>query len=236
MEYDEIASLLHQGVHQGIHDRSAAEKAITLLEKHNFAPEYNFYLIVRALVYFPDLLERFLIRRRCMTIDDYECMVARCIEYKKDEVVSKSDWHHRSLYLLLQGRPDRDVRLRLLPKRAINSWLYNKAKAVGIRDKHYEGRQDGPYNYTIDVTEEITGEYWGYRKTYHLLEYGGEKRRALLERWRICGHDCTFQAACDYFGTNTIMIIEHLLSFFDLSITTSYFSFRKYTRVTRSCF
>jgi len=44
------------------------------------------------------------------------------------------------------------------------------------------------------------GQYAGYRHAYHLLMYGGKRNIELLDVWAHT-RDCTFDAACDFYGT-----------------------------------
>lgn len=176
--------------------REKAEQAVRIIEDLRPDKKHRFYLGERGLVYFPDLLERFLKIRQEIDLDDYESMVARCIEFKENE----EHWHQESLTILLKYLHP-GATLRLLPGRyQINRGLYEQAKEKGVRDLYYEGSAEP---YTLKSPEEMDREYLygGYRAAYHLLLYGGSRRKELLNWWKIVHYDCTYDAACDYYKT-----------------------------------
>lgn len=119
-----------------------AEKVIVLIEEFG-EWSYHLYLGERGLVAYPDLLKR-LFKVRMLTppaqtgvkynLDDYECMVARCIEqsYTKSLDILMDDsvkaWMTQGCTPIL----------RLLDgKYEINTELYAKAAEKGIVDPYY---------------------------------------------------------------------------------------------------
>lgn len=189
--------LLDQSRFERTRTREAVEQAIQIIEDLQPDKKYRFYLGQRGLVHFPDLLERFLRVRQEIDLDDYESMVARCIEFKEGEDLSLKQ---QSLTILLKYYHP-GATLRLLPGRyQIRQELYEQAKERGVRDLYYEGSTEP---YTLKSPEEMDREYLygGYRVAYHLLLYGGSRKKELVSWWKIAGYDCTYDAACDYYET-----------------------------------
>jgi hypothetical protein len=96
----------------------------------------------------------------------------------------------------------------LTKKYEINEEVYQKCKNSGLADPYLEAVRNNvqiKYTYPDCMYVENAGLYSGYRNVYHLLQYqqfdkDGEKRKKLLMRWDSWGTDCTFEAACDFFG------------------------------------
>ena len=205
---DDVCRLLHECRFSPRRSRDKAEKAIKLIESTGELQKRCFYLHQRGLVVFPDLLERYLRFFPKFKLDDYEAMVARCIEYKQDD---SDDWHRQSLEILLQY-PHEGAVLRLLQgKYRIDRDLYEKAAAAGVRDPCYEGSTE-PYTLKSPEQMEEEGMYGGYRQAYHLILYGGPRRSELVDDWKRYGPDCTYEAACDYFGTKDKEEIYRLMN------------------------
>lgn len=195
-----------------------AAKALALMERFSFT---DLYLQHRGLVVYPDLLQRYLKICTELGSDDFSAMVSRCIEHPME------NWAEPSLDLLLAFYKEHPDRVRfskysgntkylnnaelsreimqpqiMNTKYSIGIWLYNKAKNAGLVDKYYEATKNGkkiPYTHPGPLKMESDGfGYGGYRHAYHLLQYGGQRRMELIERWKKWGPDCTFEAACDF--------------------------------------
>lgn len=210
-QLEEAWNLIQQCRFAKDRSRDKVERAILLLETIPLDKQYSFYLGQRGLVVFPDLLSRFLQLRPVLELDDYESMLARCIEYHHDEESKEDDWHHQSLMILL-AYPHDGATLQLLPGRYhINENLYERAKSAGIRDLYYEGILTDPRFIKSPEDREVAGQYGGYRAAYYLLLYGGSRRRELVDWWKKWQYDCTYDAACHFYRTTDQNEIHRLL-------------------------
>jgi len=191
------------------------EKAISFIQGYISNKPLNFYLGMRGLVVYPDLLDKFLKLNIVVEPDDYASMIARCIEYKHNEVISCDDWHHKSILLLI-NYPHNDTHIQLLiGKYKINENLYNIAKINKIYDPYYDGTIINPIHLKSHEEVEHLGRYGGYRTAYYFLLYGGERKKELISWWIrdndseiTCSSDfrldCTYDAACDLYKTNDL--------------------------------
>lgn len=190
---DKINSNLHTCSFKVTRTREQAEQAILLFEKYK--PDYTGIHYSHGLVYFPDLLKRYLdvFNGKVRVHDiDLSCMIARCIEHSEIDINSL---HHLIAYL--NGN---SLELKLLRgKYNINTERYNLCKSHCIRDRFYDG-VNTDYFYDDINTKDNKGLYTGYRDSYHCLLYGNKRHlEILLKIWKSM-QDCTYEAALDFFG------------------------------------
>lgn len=224
---DEIMGLLAETRFSHKRTRESAEKAVSLMELHQIT--HNMYLQCRGLVVYPDLLQRFLdCIKNNLHPQDLRSMICRCIERnpnRRDENGangangSNDDWRQLSLNLLLiedSGIPDSQnpfdrikPTLQLLSKKYnIDLNLYNQAKETGFCDLYFDRHALSISRHTLSSEpylepdcakwEDEDGKYYGYREAYHLFLHGTDFT-SIMERWKDCGTDCTFEAAQDFF-------------------------------------
>lgn len=173
---------------------------------------YNRYFM-RGLVVFPDLLKECL--QGCLDTekyiewDDFQSMICRCIEAPED-----SEWSVLSCQYLLdylsrlptaQQNLLRNHNLLLMAERyEMNEDLLEKCRTAGLQDPYFS-EATRPTKYAEPSLWDLDNQsrYAGYRHAYHLLLYGGERKKELLEWWtRVLrgSLDCSFEAACDFYG------------------------------------
>lgn len=199
--FDVVLDCLSQCLHRHKRKRFLAEKAIELVEKHKITKVLHFG---RGLVYFPDLLERFLNVQKEMKAeihqDDLACMFARCIEHKPEDTHARQSIKH-----LIAFKGDQSIEIKLLPGRyPIDNELYELIRWENVQDSYYDATMElTSYVYTHQdiVKKEDSGLYTGFRDAYHALLYGGaEHLQALIVRWDLFGdEDCTVEAAREFF-------------------------------------
>lgn len=203
--YEDVERLLNDDIYESI------EKGITMIENIEIPRVRNFYLTSRKLVLFPNLLKRFLVHRQ-LALDDFEAMVARCIEYKVGETYVNGDRRSRSLEVLITYAQHHDVRgaiLRLMVgKYIICDELYKKVNVLGIYDPWYDSNGNLPYTLPSHYELRKTGKYAGYRVAWHLLLYGKSRVLELIDWWNDNGLDCSFTAACDFFECTDFNTIQ----------------------------
>lgn len=202
---DKAAVLLHDCRFSSKGSREKAEEAMNLLRPYkDIDIGKRLYLGSRGLVSYPDLLEEYLSSFE-IEGDDYAVMLARCVEYK----INVESWNHDSLLILLKYRDKYNVKnIRILPgKYKIDERLYSILRDHEIRDIYYDGTIDSEGNkYMYDSPRETDGKemYYGFRYAYHLLLYGGSRRKELVEWWENIVVDCTFDAAKEYYKLEKI--------------------------------
>lgn len=211
---NEACILLDQCRFHKTADREKLEKAVNLIEEYQLT---NMYILPRSLVYFPDLLERFLKVQKNHKIadDDLASMLARCVEHREEDAFQYESIKHLVNYVKgqeLKGQGLKEQRLKsqgleikLLPNNyPIDTELYEYLCQHNIRDSYYDASWIGekfPYNYPDIVEQENSGKYVGYRDAYHCLLYGESKHlQSLIVRWDLFGEDCTTDAARDFFS------------------------------------
>lgn len=199
--------------------RINAEKAINLIETHKLT---GFNHSCRNLVYFPDLLERFLQIQRTtgalISEDDIGSMIARCIEVNisKESCLSKFNYSAKSLEHLLNFKGELPIEIKLLPKKyEINQELYQIAKIQKVQDSYYDAVLEGnkyTYQHLDVVAKEKLGQYTGFRDAYHCLLYGDKSHlQALIVRWDLWGDDCTADAAREFYNLDKDCPIQPLI-------------------------
>ncbi len=168
--FNQVISLLIDCRFAEKRTRDKAEKAISLLEKHQFG---SIYLAPRGLVCYPDLLSRYLnhlrssstpqtnntlYRRQRVTslhstkdevfsrklyLQDLTAMISRCIENSPEE-----EWCSSSLKILLAYHSEvlgqKPLKLYLLAKKYhLDLDLYQQSHQQGIQDKYLDARLSG---------------------------------------------------------------------------------------------
>ena len=199
--------MLTDALNEKVRDNEKARLLVNvLMDNKKYDVTKNF--VPTGLVYYPEelniLLSNFYIDK-----DVYASMICRCLEYRSDE--KDTDWHSKS-FDTLEKYYERQCKIWEIPlnniflmhgRRDINKELYEKSKALGIRDIYYENDIKGqkvPYNIKFDVES----EYIGYRKAYHWIKYGGDRRNELLCLCETNGYDCTYDAICEYFNLDPL--------------------------------
>lgn len=202
-------------IHHDISKRNYLEEAINLIEEYSMT---DFDYLCRGLVYFPDLLERYLKVHKqnkvLVSEDDIGCMISRCIEHPNDIDVTYAT---ESMKYLLDFKGKLPLEIKLLPgKYHIDESLYELAKSHNVHDSYYDrASDDEPYTYShLDVVaKERKGIYTGFRDAYHCLIYGERQHlQALIVRWDLWGDDCTADAAREYFNLNKSSPIEAIMA------------------------
>ena len=82
--------------------------------------------------------------------------------------------------------------------------LYRCRKELNLTDKEFELQSRGisitKYDYPGPSESKDGKKRYGYRETWHLLEYGPKNRREELVDWWVDEHyDCTHSAFCDWY-------------------------------------
>lgn len=198
------------------------DKINRIMEIFHVASQNNIDLtgqfIFTSIVYYPESLIKLLNLCKIMKLD-YSSMISRCLEYKDSES------HQLSLDILLKNIRnhsrgwDSPITTLFLfnGRRIINKQLYEQVKSEGIRDIYYELSSEGKPINSYDVEINSNNDYIGFRRVYHLLYYGGSRRKELLNLWEENGYDCTFTAACEFFNVDIddpscIKTVTYLLS------------------------
>jgi hypothetical protein len=210
---DKIYKLLSQNIHRKTSKRENLEEAIKLMEE-NLLTDFGHYC--RGLVYFPDLLERYLKLHKekgaLISEDDIGCMIARCIEHSDEDTYAEESLKH-----LLNFKGDLSIEIKLLPgKYHIDDKLYQLVKSHNVQDSYYDAiinTKFYTYSHPDVVAKERTGQYTGYRDAYHCLLYGEKEHlQALIVRWDLWGPDRTADAVREYFNLDDDVPIEILIS------------------------
>lgn len=189
--------------------RTNAEKAVDLIEQYALT---GFHHLCRDLVYFPDLLERFLQVQRnngaIISEDDIGCMIARCIEGGNYRYSKESMAH------LLIFKGEIPIEIKLLPH-LVNADLYAIAKTKQVQDMYYDATMTSEsyqYKHLDVVAKAKTGHFTGFRDAYHALIYGAKTHmQALIVHWDLWDEDETADAARKYFGLEPKCPIEMVI-------------------------
>jgi len=195
--YDEACALLIECVANNHTNKSKAERAIEIIEKHSLT---KFKHIICCLVYFPDLLFRFLcIQKRINCIVDsntLSSMFAMCIQHPLDHTVTAN----LSVSHLLLFRDSGPLEIKLLPiKYPIDEELYQLVRLEHIYDRYYDGLTTDYYHSDL-VVKSKSGSYISFHDAYHCLLYGTKQHlQALIVYWDIYGEDITTSAAREFF-------------------------------------
>lgn len=207
--YNKIYKLLDQGKFRKGLSRERSEEAMALIETYNIL---GFETVCRGLVYFPDLLQRYLRIHPKVSDDDLGAMIARCIQHRSDDV-----FHLESIEYLIKYHASfaKSLEIKLLPlKYPIDIELYNMVREHKIYDSYYDSAMTGhlnniSYTYSDLVVKARERYYVGYRDAYHCLLYGSYSHlQSLILYWDIWGDDCTGDAARDFFGLDLGAPIE----------------------------
>lgn len=216
--FNQVVTLLIDCRYADKRSRKKAERAINLWEKADLG---SIYLAPRGLIYYPDLLEKYLtglINRKVtrtetnlLYSDDLASMICRCIE---DVELTLTDSLNLLLNYYQQQMKGQPINLKLLPgKYNLNYELYFQSREIGIRDEYLDSRLEGrakpylelsPQKLKEESLKKLTNDsnkVFGYRESYHRLIYTKD-RQCLTDWWREHGYDCTAEAACDYFGVS----------------------------------
>jgi len=219
--HDGICKLLSKCMYRETSQREAAEMAIDLIEKTNKSNLTSFGHYCRGLVYFPDILERYLRIHRekglVISEDDIGCMIARCIEHPIYYVIDANESLKHLLNFKEESYGEKLLEIKLLPKKYnIDDELYKLVKVHNIHDTYYDNVIENipfVYHHLDVVAKERAGLYTGFRDAYHCLLYGGKDHlQALIVRWDLWGPDTTTDAAREYFDLDNTTPIEIVIS------------------------
>ena len=185
----------------GDNRKEHAATAVSLCEKYSLGELYHRQ---RVLVWWPDLLARYLMICTKLSKDDFECMLTRCVEHDLLESA-------KILINYADGCPTlHEAELVLLPdKYKISESVYKLCKIAGYKDPYYDNPHRA-YTRPKMLDKYNSGQYAGYRYAYHLLMYGDERVVELIEWWNRRGIDCTFEAACAYFRKDDNILLSEM--------------------------
>lgn len=146
------------------------------------------------IIYYPDLLGTALNKYGICYSWDFSSYICRCIEHRLTE-------QYKMLKLWLANQHDSIMYTKyplLIRPYFVDKMDKHMLEQVGIELGMYDPGICKKF-YVYDPTENIRGEYFGYRHTRHLLYYGTDQdREALYKRIKDYGIDCTMDAVKDH--------------------------------------